>query len=227
MLNAKNKQQKQYVEIYFLDIKMFLQYILISIVLRKGKRLVSTSKRDILVRKTKEVLYRDGFHATGMDKLVKETGVSKMTIYKHFRTKEDLILAALRLRDEEFRSSFFRKIEAAASTPKGRLLAIFDAIAEWIASRDFHSCMFIKAASEYQDPNHPINITATEHKDLILDFIRDLAEKAAARDPDVLARQLFMLVEGETVTAFMMRKGGIARDAKKAAEILINQQIPV
>lgn len=195
--------------------------------MKKVKRLVTNSKRDILVRNAMKVLYRDGFHATGMDKLVKETGVSKMTIYKHFKTKDELILAALRLRDEEFRGNFTRKVEEAASTPKGRLLAIFDTIAEWIESREFNSCMFIKAASEFQNPNHPVNITAAEHKNLILAYITSLAEKAAATNPDVLARQLFMLIEGETVSAFMMKRGGIARDAKKAAEILINQAIPV
>ena len=183
---------------------------------------MSASKRDILVRKTMEVLYRDGFQATGMDKLVKETGVSKMTIYKHFRTKEDLILAALRLRDEEFRNNFFRSIEKNAKTPKERLLAIFRTVEDWINGSDFQSCMFIKAASEFQNPEHPIHMAAAEHKQALLDYFTNLAQEAGAEDSPMLARQLLMLMEGETVTAFMLGKDGIAADAKKAAQALIN-----
>ncbi len=186
---------------------------------------MSASKRDILVRKTMEVLYRDGFQATGMDKLVKETGVSKMTIYKHFRTKEDLILAALRLRDEEFRNRLFRNVEKSAATPKGRLLAIFDTVEDWINGSDFKSCMFIKATAEFQDPKHPIHMAAAEHKQALLEYFFDLAQKAGAKDPRTLARQLFMLMEGETVTAFMLGKDRIAEDAKKAAKVLIDKAI--
>ena len=186
---------------------------------------MSASKRDILVRKAMEVLYRDGFQATGMDKLVRETGVSKMTIYKHFRTKEDLILAALRLRDEEFRNNFFRSVEKDAKTPKGRLLAIFDTVEDWINGSDFKSCMFIKATSEFQDPKHPIHMAAAEHKRALLEYFDDLAQEAGAEDPRTLARQLLMLMEGETVTAFMLGKNGIAEDAKKAAKVLIDQAL--
>ena len=186
---------------------------------------MSASKRDILVRKTMEVLYRDGFQATGMDKLVKETGVSKMTIYKHFRTKEDLILAALRLRDEEFRNNFFRSVEKNAKTPKERLLAIFRTVENWINGSDFKSCMFIKAASEFQDPEHPIHMAAAEHKQALLEYFIDLARQAGAKDPRLLARQLFMLMEGETVVAFILGKSGVSEDAKKAAKVLIGQAL--
>ena len=188
---------------------------------------MSASKRDILVRKTMEVLYRDGFRATGMDKLVRETGVSKMTIYKHFRTKEDLILAALRLRDEEFRNNFFRSVEKNAKTPKERLLAIFRTVENWINGSDFQSCMFIKAASEFQNPRHPIHMASAEHKQALLDYFTDLARQAGAKEPRRLARQLLMLMEGETVTAFMLGKDRIAEDAKKAAKVLIDQAIQV
>jgi len=187
---------------------------------------VSASKRDILVRGAMNVLYREGFNATGMDKLAKETGVSKMTMYKHFRSKEDLILAALRLRDDEFLSGFTRHVDEGAKTPKGRLLGVFDALTDWIDGRDFYSCMFIKATSEYQSPDHPIHIASAEHKRKVLAYIKSLAKAAGAKNPKLLARQLFMLTEGETVTAFILGKSGVAADAKAAATVLINQAIP-
>lgn len=172
-----------------------------------------------------QVLYRDGFHATGMDKLVKETGVSKMTIYKHFRTKEDLILAALRLRDEEFRNTFFRNVEKGATTPKERLLAIFDAMDIWINGNDFKSCMFIKATAEFQDPSHPVHKASAQHKLALLSYVTDLADQAGAKDPESLARRLFLLMEGETVMAFMLGKKGVVEDARKAAQVLIGEAI--
>jgi len=86
------------------------------------------TKRDELVAKALEVFYRNGFHATGMDMLVAESGISKTSMYKHFRTKEDLILASLRLRDENFRNWLFRRMEELADTPRGQLSALFVAL---------------------------------------------------------------------------------------------------
>lgn len=182
---------------------------------------MSASKRDILVRKTVDVLYREGFRATGMDKLVKETGVSKMTIYKHFKTKDDLILAALRLRDQEFFNSFVRTVEKKADTPRARLLAVFDTIAEWMEGQEFNSCIFIKAASEFQDPDHPANIASAEHKRTVKGYIQKLAEEAGAKNPEQLATQLFVLTEGEIVATFMLGNVGITRDTRSAAKVLI------
>ena len=186
---------------------------------------MSASKRDILVRNAMKVLDRDGFNATSMDKLVKKTGVSKMTIYKHFRTKEDLILATLRLRDEEFRNLLVRQVEEKANTPKGRLLAVFNVLTDWIEGRDFRSCMFIKATSEFQSPDHPIHIASADHKRNVKGYILELAKQAGAKDPGLLAQQLFILTEGEIVAAFMLGKGSVTADAKKAAEVLIDQAL--
>ena len=186
---------------------------------------MSASKRDELVRKSLKVFYRDGFGATGMDTLVKETGVSKTSMYKHFRTKEDLILAVLRLRDETFRNWFARRVEELAKTPKDRLLAMFDVLAEWFAQSDFRSCMFIKAASEFQDKTHPIHAASAEHKHLLLTYVQDLTTQAGAPEPDDLARQLMLLKEGAIVTAHLQGAAGVAQNAKAAARILLNEAL--
>ncbi len=179
------------------------------------------NKRDELVRNALEVFYRDGFHATGMDKLVAETGISKTSMYKHFRTKEEMILAVLRLRDERFRNWFCRRVEEIADTPKARLLAAFDALHEWITSPGFKGCMFIKAVSEFQDPEDPIHIQSATHKRMLLEYIQDIAEQAQARDPAALARQLMLLKEGAIVTSVMLGNGTPAIEAKAAAQVLI------
>ena len=174
------------------------------------------SKRDELVRESLKIFYRDGFHATGMDLLSAETGISKTTMFKHFRSKEDLILATLRLRDENFRNWLFRRMEQ-AGPPRAQLLAMFDALKEWFDEPGFRSCMFIKAASEYPDPGHPIHAQAAEHKRLLFRQLEKIAADAGADDPAALARTLLLLKEGAIVTAHIGHEADPAGDAKAAA----------
>jgi len=180
-----------------------------------------STKREELVQKAQKVFYRNGFHAAGMDMLVTETGVSKTSMYKHFRTKEDLILATLRLRDEQFRNWLFRRMREIGTTPGEQLLAMFEALGEWFAQTDFRGCMFIKAAAEFQEAKHPIHAQSAEHKRLLFNHIRDLSEQASAADPDALARQLLLLKEGAIVTAHLGHTKDPAKDAKAAAATLL------
>ncbi|MEM9632754.1 MAG: TetR/AcrR family transcriptional regulator [Pseudomonadota bacterium] len=183
------------------------------------------SKRDELVRKAQVIFYRDGFHATGMDALVAETGISKTTMFKHFRTKDDLILAVLRYRDETFRNWFFRKLDDAALPPRQRLLAVFDVLREWFEEPAFKGCMFIKASAEFQDPQNPAYIQSAEHKRLLKTAFREMAEEAGVSNPDLLARQLLLLKEGAIVAAHMGFDPDPAGAAKTAAEVLITAQL--
>lgn len=180
------------------------------------------SKRDELVQKALTAFYKYGFHATGMDKLVVETGVSKTSMYKHFRTKEDLILAALRLRDEQFRNWAYRRMEELADTPREQLIAMFDVLGEWFDEVEFKGCMFIKASAEYQEPQHPIHAQAAEHKRLLYEHFRILAAKTGANEPDKLTRQLLLLMEGATVAAQLGYASDPASEAKEAATLLID-----
>jgi AcrR family transcriptional regulator len=184
-------------------------------------RIMRPNKRDELVRKALDVFYRNGFHATGMDMLVAETGISKTSMYKHFRTKEDIILATLRLRDENFRNWLFRWIEARAETPVGQLLALFDALEEWFTKPEFRGCMFIKASAEFQDTDHPIHVQSAEHKRLLTEHFSRVAQAAGATDADNLVRQLMILKEGAIIMAVMGHSDSPAQDAKAAALILM------
>jgi len=183
------------------------------------------SKRDELVRESLKIFYRDGFHATGMDLLSAETGISKTTMFKHFRSKEDLILATLRLRDENFRNWLFRRMEQ-AGPPRAQLLAMFDALKEWFDEPGFRSCMFIKAASEYPDPGHPIHAQAAEHKRLLFRQLEKIAADAGADDPAALARTLLLLKEGAIVTAHIGHEADPAGDAKAAARRFLSDLPP-
>ena len=175
------------------------------------------TKRDELVQKALQAFYRHGFQATGMDMLVAETGISKTSMYKHFRTKEDLILAVLRLRDEQFRNWLYRRMEALAETPRQQLIAMFDALEEWFDEPGYRGCMFIKASSEYQDADHVIHQQSADHKRMLERHMTDLAEKAGLPDPETIARQLLLLKEGAIVTAHLGHTDNPAQDAKAAA----------
>lgn len=182
------------------------------------------NKRDELVRKALDIFYRNGFHATGMDKIVREAGVSKTSIYKHFRTKDDLILAVLRLRDENFRNWLYRRIDETAETPKQQLLVMFDALHEWFTLPEFRGCMFIKANAEFQEPENPIYVQSAEHKRMLYEHFSEVAQKAGAENPKELSRGLMLLAEGAIVMAAMGVFDAAAHDAKRAAKVLIAAQ---
>lgn len=182
---------------------------------------MSQNKRSELIRKSLLLFYRNGFHSTGMDMVARETGVSKTSIYKHFRTKEELILATLRLRDENFRNWLFRRLDELAKAPDAKLLAMFDALKEWFEEEGFRGCMFIKASAEFQEAGHPINAQALEHKRLIHEYLADLAGQAGHDTPRDLAAELLTLKEGAIVLAAMSHNSAPADDAKRAARRLL------
>ena len=182
---------------------------------------MALSKRDHLVDTASSLFYRDGFHATGIDRILGEAGVAKMTLYNHFKSKDELILAALRRRDEELRNWFMRAVEQHAKKPKKRLLAVFDVLEEWFESEDFAGCLFINACSEFHDLTHPVHQAGAEHKRLMHAYVRDLAADAGADDPDALAAQIGLLIEGATVMAHASGTSAPARQARKAAKSLI------
>ena len=176
------------------------------------------SRREHLVETAMAVFNRDGFHAAGIDRILAEAGVAKMTLYNHFRSKDDLILAALRRRDEEFRHWFAHALEQRTPDPVERLYALFDVLGEWFEAADFRGCTFINAAAEYGDHANPIHVAVAEHKQLVEGYIANLAAAAGAPAPDRLARSLMLLMEGAIVVAHASGDvAKVAADARLAA----------
>jgi AcrR family transcriptional regulator len=182
---------------------------------------MASAKRDRLIDTAIELFNRDGYRATGIDRILAESGVAKMTLYKHFCSKDALILAALKRRDARWRAWFRQGLARRAESPRGRLLAVFDALEEWFAQADFRGCMFIRAASEYGACDDPIHAASAEHQRLILADLRDLAAAAGARRPAKLAREILLLVLGAIVATQVNGPVDAGKAAKKAAEVLI------
>jgi hypothetical protein len=118
-----------------------------------------------------------------------------------------------------------REVEKLASTPRERLVALFTALETWFQSNEFSGCCFINATAEYGDKDDPIHAAAAEHKRLIRAYIRELAENAQVKEPDILTDQLMLLMEGAIVSAHMTGEATPAQQARAAAEVLIARAI--
>lgn len=178
-------------------------------------------RRDDLIDTALDLFHRDGFRAVGIDRVIAETGVAKMTLYNNFESKEALMLAALRRRQDAFGAWLRKRVAELARTPRGRLLALFDGLGEWFMRRDFRGCLFIRAASEFPALADPAHRMASDHKRRFRAYIADLARDAGARDAEALAFQLAILVDGAIVAAQISGKADAAAHAKRAAAIVI------
>jgi AcrR family transcriptional regulator len=183
----------------------------------------ATTARDRLIDTAVALFNRHGFHATGVDRIVAAAKVAKKTLYAHFPSKEDLILAALSRKRAAFAEKFLPAVLAGSDDPRDRLLSLFELAKSWFSDPDFHGCIFINAAVEYSEPGHPINACAREFKTLLRGFARAQAQAGGAADPDTLADQIALLFEGATTVAQVSARPDAATTAKGIAAQLIDQ----
>ncbi|MBM7060937.1 TetR/AcrR family transcriptional regulator [Pseudomonas sp. UL073] len=180
---------------------------------------MATSKREQLVQTAFELFSREGYHATGIDRILAESGVAKMTLYKHFKSKDELIVAVLEQRRLHMLEVMGETLHGLG--PREALLAVFDRIHEMISQEHFCGCLFIHAAAEFHDREHSIHREAALQKALTeAHFLRCL-EGLQAPQPERLARQLQFLMEGAMAMAHVMGPGNQALEAKAAAEQLL------
>tara|TARA_R110002167_G_scaffold57368_1_gene162453 strand:- start:88 stop:633 length:546 start_codon:yes stop_codon:yes gene_type:complete len=159
-----------------------------------------------------------GYHATGIDLILAQSKVSKATLYKHFRSKDELILAALQQRHTQILVMITAKVEEAKHVGSPGVLAIFDALHEWFNSDDFYGCSFINASAEYADARDPIHVYAAQHKQAVIDLIKT---QLSAEDK-TKAEQIGLLVEGAIVMAHTRGVKHSALIAKEMAQHLIS-----
>lgn len=182
---------------------------------------MAASRRDHLMEVARDLFMEHGFHGTGIDKILGQAGVSKKTLYAHFRSKDELILAVLKQHDSSFRNNFMRQVEQASVDPRARLMAIFDVAEDWFDAPNFFGCVFINAVGEYSAEDTPVRSACRDYKKQITDFIIGLAKDAGVMDPKALGDQLSLLLEGAIVTAQVSDKDQAVRAAKSAASVLI------
>jgi AcrR family transcriptional regulator len=183
----------------------------------------SATARDRLIDTASALFNRYGFHATGVDRIVAVAKVAKKTLYAHFPSKEDLILAALSRKRAAFADKFLPAVLATSGDPRERLLSLFELAKSWFSDPDFYGCIFVNAAVEYSEPGHPINACAREFKTLLRGFAREQAAAGGAADPEALADQIALLFEGATTVAQVSARPDAATTAKTIAAQLIDQ----
>lgn len=169
------------------------------------------------------LFYRDGYRIVGIDTLLAGAGVAKMTLYNHFASKEELIVAVIEKLDAEVRAALTATVEAAGRSPTRRLLAVFDWLAVWFESDDFKGCAFIRALSEYPDPAHPVHQAAWRHKQAVNAMLRELVARTGAAHPADLANTFSLLIDGATLTAHATGSSASAATAAAAAASLLKQ----
>lgn len=181
------------------------------------------SKREQIISAALKLFYHDGFNATGIDRIITEAGVSKKTLYNHFKSKDELILVVLRKRDETFRNKIMRETERLASTAAERLLSIFDAHHNWFNEKDFSGCMFINASAEFSSQQDPKHILCAEHKTLIKNYICSIAKEANIIEPEILTEKINLLLEGAIVEAHVSGNKDSVLLAKDIARELVEK----
>jgi AcrR family transcriptional regulator len=188
------------------------------------ERIRPTSKaRRRILETADRLFYEEGFRAVGIDRIIAEAGVAKATLYAHFPSKDDLILAVLEHRecstDEFFRSAMKRHARA-----KGPLGPFFAALRDWFASPGFRGCAFQNAAVELADPEHPGTAFSRGFKRRFGEFLRGLIEESVGKDAAKFAPAVFLLVEGAIVTAAIQGNPDAVEVAREAAARLIGER---
>lgn len=173
-----------------------------------------------LLAATERLIYAGGITSTGMDRIVKESGVARKTIYSYYRNKDELVADALAKRDVRWMNWFIQR-SSQGKTPTDRLLATFDALEEWFFTPDFRGCAFINAAGEIGDERDPIRAVAKLHKVKLRDYLRELTTEYGADDPDELASEFLILIDGAITVALVMGKKEAAREAQQLARKLL------
>ena len=161
-----------------------------------------------------KLFYTRGIRAVGVDTVAAEAGVSKRTLYSHYPSKDALITAYLMAR--------FIQIAPSDAPVREQVLGAFDRLERILADGSFRGCPYVNAVVEIGDPKHQAAAIAVQFKEQRRLWFRGLLDRLGVRDPDKLATQLQLLNEGALATALVRGDPAVARDARAAAEVLLD-----
>jgi AcrR family transcriptional regulator len=158
--------------------------------------------RERLVTAAYELFARHGVQAVGVDAIIERSGVARQTLYRHFGSKQELVLAFLERREEVWTYGWLAaEVKRREHDPRRRLLAIFDVFDEWFRTPEFDGCSFINIMLEHPSPDHPLHRAAAEYLARIRSFLEELAADAGLDDPAAFAREWHILMKGSIVAA--------------------------
>ena len=181
-----------------------------------GEAQTPTPARERILESAYELFSRRGIRGVGIDEVIERAAVAKATLYRHFASKDELVIAFLQRREQVWTRG---RVEAGArergATPEEQLLAIFDVFDDWFREEAFDGCSFINVLLETADLEHPVGEASAAHLETIRGILRVLAEEAGLRDPEGFALKWHILMKGSIVSA----GEGDVDAAKRAQEI--------
>jgi AcrR family transcriptional regulator len=186
----------------------------------------SENARKRILLTAYDLFARHGIRAVGVDRIVAESGVAKTTLYRHFASKDDLVVAALELREELWSRDWLqREVERRGGPAAARLLAIFDVVGEWFRTDDYEGCLFTRTLLELGDRTTPPGAASVAALGRIRSWLVGLAEEAGVRDPARFAGQWQLLMLGSFVKA---ATGDVeaAAEASQVASLLLERELP-
>src|SRR6202790_377740 len=175
------------------------------------------SARGRLLNAATHLFCKNGINATGIDAIIDEAGTAKTTLYKLFGSKTNLVHAVLESEGKQWREWFIASIETGGGDAQAKLTRIFPALKQWFAEERFYGCPFINAVGEHDKDAKQFRAIALKHKKVVLAHIEKLAGEMGAVEPESLAHQLALLIDGAIVAAMVSRDPGVADTAGLAA----------
>ena len=180
--------------------------------------------KDQVFQTASRLFYQYGYRGIGVDTIAAEAGIGKMTLYRHYPSKDDLIVAYLKDSNKLFWQNF-EEITKDAATPREKLLAFYEALQEYVTTPVCYGCPFLNVATEYPETDYPGHQVAVEHKQSVRARFRQLAQDAGAQNPEILADQLFLLMDGAYMASRMFGSDNPAAKVASAARVLIDAAV--
>jgi len=186
-----------------------------------------SATRERLTEAAVRRFYRDGFRNVGLEQVLADVGISKTAFYKHFECKEDLVLAALEMKNRWLQDTFREMVrKRGGGTLVGQLRALLDVVDQIINTDEFQGCIFVNVAMEYPLPHDPAHIASAKHKQAIEEFVREMAAGAGVAEPHRMARELCLILEGAYVTRQVTGDKQSIEVARRVADLVIAAHLP-
>lgn len=182
--------------------------------------------RERILATAASMFQADGVHGTGINAIIARSGVAKDTLYKHFPSKDALVVAVIRQRDAHWCRWLRQGVEAATEDRTGRLLAVFALLDTELADPAYSGSVFLAASTDYPDPAHPVRLACKQHKAAVRAYLAELARDAGHARPDALAGQLLLLIDGAICARTLQDDRRAGSRARQAAAVLINAENP-
>lgn len=182
------------------------------------------TKRDEIIQTAYAVFYKHGFHATGVDRLLDVSRISKRTLYKYFRSKEELIEATVDYYGEVTLAGIARELARRGGDARAKILALFDMRREALETGDFSGCFAISAGLEYAGKHKELEASCTGFLKTLEEFITGLCKEAEYKNPQTVARKIMVLLQGTIIYGQCQHDPAIATAARDVAEMILKSE---